>query len=59
MDYRREALLGIVNAAIVFVPVFLAILFGPSTAEQIRAARERRIADYRKSPESQLLRLNY
>jgi hypothetical protein len=54
----REALFGIVAAAILFVPVFVAIVVAVTRGEQIRAARERRIAQHRKSPESQLLRLN-
>jgi hypothetical protein len=58
MDPRWEALSGIVSAAILFVPVFFVIFAGRPTREQIRAARERRIAAYRRSPESQLLRLN-
>jgi hypothetical protein len=57
MDPRWEALSGIVSAAIMFVPVLLVIFAGRPTGEQTRAARERRIAAYRQSPESQLLRL--
>jgi hypothetical protein len=59
MDPRWEALFALVGTAILFVPVFLAIFIARPTGDQIRAARERRVADYRKSPESQLLRLNY
>lgn len=54
----REALLGVVSVAILFVPVFVAVFVGARTGEQIKAARERRIAQYRKSPESRLLILN-
>ena len=42
-----------------FVPIFIAIFSAGLTGKQIRAARERRIAQYRKSPDSRLLRLNY
>ena len=57
MDPRWEALSGIVSIAILFVPVFLAIFVGRSTEAQLRAVRERRIAAYRQSPESHLLKL--
>jgi hypothetical protein len=59
MDPRLEALSGIVGVAILFMPVFLAIFSGRPTGQQVRAARERRrrIAAYRQSPESHLLRL--
>jgi len=59
MDPRWEALSGIVTVAILFLPVFLIMFAGRRTGQQIRAARERRrrIAVYRQSPESQLLRL--
>jgi hypothetical protein len=56
---RWEALFGIVNGAILFVPVFVAIFASNLTSKQGRDERERRIVAYRKSPESQLLRLNY
>ena len=54
----REALFGIVSVAILFVPVFVTIFVAAQTREQTRTARERRIAEYRKSPESKLLILN-
>jgi hypothetical protein len=58
MDPRWEAVFGMVSAAILFMPIFLGMLGGRRRAgEQIKAARERRIAAYRRSPESQLLRL--
>jgi hypothetical protein len=59
MDPRLEALSGIASVAVLFVPLFLAIFAARTTGQQIRAARERRrrIAAYRQSPESQLLRL--
>jgi len=47
-----------VSVAILFVPVFLVIVGGVGRTRKLReAARERRIAAYRQSPESQLLRL--
>jgi hypothetical protein len=58
MDYRWEALFGIVSVAILFVPVFVAIFVAVPTRQQVRTARERRIADYRKSPASRLLILD-
>lgn len=58
MDYRLEALLGVVGVAILFVPVFLAGFVSVQIQEQKKAARERRIADYRQSPASRLLILN-
>jgi hypothetical protein len=56
---RWEALLGIVNGVILFVPVFVVIFASNLTSKQRQDERARRIAAYRKSPESQLLRLNY
>src|SRR5262245_37184477 len=56
---RWEALFGIVNVAILCVPVFVAIFASSLTIKQRQDERERRIAAYKKSPESQLLRLNY
>ena len=58
MDYRWEALMGMVSVAILFVPVFVAVFAALRSGDRIRAARERRIAEYRKSPESRLLILN-
>lgn len=55
---RWEALFGIVNVAILFVPVFVVIFVADPTGQQRRAARDRRIAEYRKSPYSRLLILN-
>jgi len=58
---RWEAVSGIVNGAILFVPIFVGIfplLFSPDAIRTQRAARDRRIAQYRKSPESRLLILN-
>lgn len=58
MDPRWEALFGMVSTAILFVPVFLVMFGGVDRTRKLReAARERRIAAYRQSPESQLLRL--
>ncbi len=59
MDPRREALFGVVSTAILFMPVFLIMFGGINRTRKLReAARERRLAAYRNSPESQLLRLN-
>jgi len=58
MDPRWEALFGIVGGAMLFLPVFVVILvavLSPDILQKQRAARERRIAEYRKSPESRLL----
>jgi len=58
---RWEALLGLVNGAVLFVPVFVTIaplLFSSDAIRKRRAARERRIAAYRNSPDSRLLILN-
>lgn len=58
MDPRWEALFGMVSVAILFVPVFLVMLGGVDRTRKLREAeRDRRIAAYRQSPESQLLRL--
>jgi hypothetical protein len=58
MDPRWEALFGLVNGAILFVPILVAIFAARLTGERRRAASEKRIAEYRKSPESRLLILN-
>ena len=58
---RWEALSGIVTVAILFVPIFVVIvplLFSPAAIRKQRGARDKRIAQYRKSPESRLLILN-
>jgi hypothetical protein len=58
MDPRWEALSGVVGVAILFTPLFLAMFGGIHRMRQLReAARARRIAEYRHSSESQLLRL--
>lgn len=58
MDPRWEALFGMVSVAILFVPIFVAMFSGVDRTRKLREdARERRIAAYRQSPESQLLRL--
>jgi hypothetical protein len=57
MDHRLEALLGLVSVAIMFVPILVVFAAVPA-GEQIRAARKRRTAAYRNSPESRLLILN-
>ena len=58
MDHRWEALFGIVSVAIAFMPIFVAIFIALPTRQQIAAARERRIALYKRSSESRLLILN-
>ena len=55
---RWEALLGIVSVATLFVPIFVTMFAARSTEARRRAAREKRIALYRKSPDSRLLILN-
>jgi hypothetical protein len=58
---RWEALSGVASVAILFVPIFVAIFsssFSPDAIRKRRAARDRRIALYRMSPESRLLILN-
>jgi hypothetical protein len=55
---RWEALLGIVTATTLFVPIFVTMFAAHSMEAQRRAARERRITQYRKSPDSRLLILN-
>jgi len=58
VNHRWEALFALVSVAIAFVPVFIAMFVARPTAEQMRAARERRVALYRRSSESRLLILN-
>ena len=57
MDFRWEALYGMVSVAILFVPLFLVMLSVNQTRKLRDAERERRLAAYKRSPESQLLRL--
>jgi hypothetical protein len=58
MGPRWEALFGMVSVVVLFVPVFVVMVGGVDRTRKLRdAARERRIAAYRQSPESQLLRL--
>jgi hypothetical protein len=58
MDLRWEALYGVVSVAIPFVPLFVVMFAGVNhTRKRREAERERRLAAYRGSPESQLLRL--
>jgi len=45
--------------ASIFVPVLVAIFSAALAGERRTTKRDRRIADYRKSPESHLLILNY
>jgi len=58
MAPRWEALFGIVNGAVLFVPVLLAIFVAPVAIQARRAAQASRIAEYRASPLSRLLILN-
>lgn len=58
MDPRWEALFGMVNVAVLFLPLIVAMLVGVNRTRTLReTARERRIAAYRQSPDSQLLKL--
>jgi hypothetical protein len=56
---RFEGPISLINVAIMFVPVFLAIFCSVLAIQWRKEARDRRIAEYRKSPDSRLLRLNY
>ena len=56
---RWEALISVLNVAIVFVPVVLAVFCSAFAIQRRKEARERRVAEYRKSPDSRLLRVNY
>jgi hypothetical protein len=60
MDPRWEAVSGVITVAALFVPVSIVIFSGHLNTTQRMAAqaRRRRIAQYRKSPESRLLILN-
>ena len=59
MDPRWEALAGVAGIAILFVPVFIVMLGGANRTRTLQEAeRQRRLAAYRRSPESQLLRLS-
>jgi len=53
---RWEFLFAAGTLVNLFVPVFVAIFAADLTKR--RAARDRRIAEYRHSPDSRLLRLN-
>ncbi len=56
MDAWWKGLTGVVNVA--FVPVFLVMRGGVNGMRQLtEAERKRRIADYKPSPDSHLLRL--
>jgi hypothetical protein len=57
---RWEALFGIGTVAILFMPIVLSMMAGGvNRTRQLRETeRERRLAAYRRSPESQLLILN-
>ncbi len=56
MDAWWKGLTGVVNVA--FVPVFLVMRGGVNGMRQLtEAERKRRIADYKRSPDSHLLRL--
>jgi hypothetical protein len=56
---RWDAVIGVVNVSILFVPIFLAILCSAFAIQNGREWRDRRIAEYKKSPDSRLLRLNH
>ena len=55
MSGRGEALLGLVSVATLFLPILLAIFGAADWEKRTKAARARRIAAYRRSPESHLL----
>jgi hypothetical protein len=55
---RWEVLFAVGTLVILFVPVFVAIFSADLTEKQRAEARDRRIAEYRKSPYSRLLILN-
>lgn len=55
---RWEALFAVIGVATLFLPIFVAVLLAPLVQREQRVAREKRIAAYRKSPESKLLILN-
>jgi hypothetical protein len=44
--------------ASMFLPIFVALFSTDLTGQQIRPARDKRVAEYRKSPYSRLLILN-
>ncbi len=54
---RWELLYAAGSVASLFVPMFFACFSAVLTPDRIRAVRARRIAEYRRSPESRLLRL--
>ncbi len=65
MDQRWEALFGVATVAILFLPLFFAVIRANRSSvpratvlREQRAAHEREIAEYRKSPLSRLLILN-
>ncbi|HXD74544.1 MAG TPA: hypothetical protein VN628_12440 [Vicinamibacterales bacterium] len=59
MDPRWEALVGVAGIAILFVPVFVMMLGGANRTRTLQEAeRQRRLAAYRRSPESQPLKLS-
>ena len=55
MSGRWEALFGLVSAAILFLPIFVAIFSATDWRQRTKVAQARRIAAYRRSPESRLL----
>jgi hypothetical protein len=56
---RWEFLFAVSSVASLFVPVFVAVFSAGLTGDKIRAMRDRRIAAYRRSPASKLLKLDY
>jgi len=58
MDFRWEFVYGLASVAILFTPLFL-VMFAVvnRTGKPGEVDRARRLAAYRRSPESQLLRL--
>ena len=55
---RLEALVGVVGVAILFLPVLIVMFSADRMGKQREVARQRRIAEYRRSPEANLLILN-
>jgi hypothetical protein len=55
---RWDFLFAAGSAASMFVPILVVLFSADLTGVQRRAAQERRIAEYRRSPDSRLLILN-
>jgi hypothetical protein len=55
---RWDFLFAAGSVASMFVPILVALFSADLTGKQRRAARDTRIAEYRRSPDSRLLILN-